>query len=221
MHARIGRAISLAGALTLAGVAHAQIPSPGNHQITPSCIVLVNGDATGVAANPAGAFTVLARNLANEPIANGLVLIDFSLCGTADVRLQRGQAHDPALTQDCALRTVSKRTDANGFATFVLIGGGSSAGGPGFPSRSTGCARVFLDGVLIAMVTVGAHDQNGHGGVTPADVAAMIADVLSPGYETRSDVNCSLDLSPADVSRCIAVLFSEFQQPLGSSFCNL
>lgn len=221
MNGLIRKAALTACGLAVAATAFAGVPSPGNSSLSPACLKLVNGNVGGVAANPTGAFAVTVRDLANNPIANSTVVLDFVNCGGTDVRAQSGQPHDVAVTQNCAARTIRKSTDVAGLASFIVVGGGSSSGGPGFPSLAAGCVRVFADGVLLATVRAAAHDQNGAGGLTPADVSAVITDVLSPGYETRADLNCSADLSPADVSDVIAGVFSVYNQPLNGVFCNL
>src|SRR6266545_6253763 len=90
----------------------------------PSCITLV-GSAGGVPAARFGAFDVIIRDLANNPIANASVTIDLSAC--PDLHLCADQL-DPGTVVDCAHETVSRLTDANGFAHFVLLGGSSGAG---------------------------------------------------------------------------------------------
>lgn len=221
MNGLIRKAALTACGLAVAATAFAGVPSPANSTLSPGCVKLVNANVGGVAANPSGTFSVTVRDLANNPIANSTVVLDFVNCGGTDVKAQNGQPHDAGVTQNCAARTIRKSTDVAGLASFIVVGGGSSSGGPGFPSLSTGCVRVIADGVLLATVTAGAQDQNSAGGLTPADVSAVITDVLSVGYETRADLNCSGDLSPADVSDVIAGVFSVYNQPLNGLFCNL
>src|ERR1043166_993542 len=52
-------------------------PSAGN-DTTPSCISLVG--TNGIAAAPLGQFTVIGRDLANNPSVGAVITIDLSAC---------------------------------------------------------------------------------------------------------------------------------------------
>src|SRR5262245_11313035 len=81
-------------------------PIPPN-STTPSCISLV-GSNGGVPA-AVGTFTVVVRDLANNPVANAAVVIDLGPC--VDLHVCADQL-DPAATVNC--KTVRKFTAADG-----------------------------------------------------------------------------------------------------------
>src|SRR5437773_7994819 len=77
---------------------------------TRSCVSLV-GSAGGSPAAATGQFSVVFRDIANNPIAGATVVIDLS--GALDLELCADQM-DPDATVDCAHKTVSKVTAADG-----------------------------------------------------------------------------------------------------------
>src|SRR5213593_3333775 len=96
----------------------------------PSCIRLI-GERSGV-ADPAGEFTMTVRGLANNPIANSHVKIDFSACSDIHIADQASQLSGPGvstMTVDCVNHTISAFTNANGVVTFRIIGSASNNGG--------------------------------------------------------------------------------------------
>ena len=202
--------------LAVAATAFAGVPSPGNSSMSASCIRLVNKDAGGVAA-PNGAFTVTVRDLANNPIANSTVVLDFNNCAVpADIRVQNG-GQPAGLVQNCAAHTVRLSSNASGQVTFIVVGGAQNAGnGPG---ATAACARVIADGVNLGSVAVAAFDGNGAGGLSPGDIGALVGDLFG-SFKSRSDLDCSGALSPADIGALVSQLFGAYNQPLSGAFCN-
>lgn len=49
-------------------------------------------------------------------------------------------------------------------------------------------------------LNVAAYDQNGSGGVNPADISVWLSDSFDVDFEGRSDFNCSNGVNPADLS---------------------
>lgn len=202
--------------LAVAATAFAGVPSPGNSSFSASCIKLVNKDAGGVAA-PNGAFTVTVRDLANNPIANSAVVLDFANCAApADIRVQSG-GQPAGLVQNCAAHTVRLTSDALGQVTFIVVGGAQNSGNTA--GATTGCARVIADGVNLGSIGVAAFDQNGAGGLSPSDIGALVGDLFG-GFKSRSDLNCSGDLSPADIGTLVSQLFGPYSTALSGVFCN-
>ena len=113
------------------------VPSPGN-SLVDLCLV----------ACPAGdiVFHIQVLDLANNPVVNSVVTIDF--CGCPNVTLCPQSTTDPYLRNGpCQIRKVA---DLNGRADFAIRAGGLCANED---------VRVFADGVLIAFRRVASPDQ--------------------------------------------------------------
>jgi hypothetical protein len=124
-------------------------------------------------------FTVVVRDLANNPIAGSLVVLDFSQCPGAF--LCPARPTDPYLL-DVPTRTLRMTTDAAGKVTFpARVGGTCPAGG----------VSVFADGVSLKSYALASPDQNGNGVcVNIVDVDDVIfAAKLGTGDPT-ADFNC-------------------------------
>lgn len=216
MNGLLRKAALTACGLAVAATAFAGVPSPANSSFSATCMKLVNVDAGGVPA-PNGAFTVTVRDLANNPIANSTVVLDFATCAApADIRVQSTQPQ-AGLTQNCAAHTVRLTSDALGQVTFIVVGGAQNTGNTA--GATTGCARVIADGVNLGSVAVAAFDQNGAGGLSPSDIGALVGDLFG-GFKSRSDLNCSNDLSPADIGALVSQLFGVYSNALTGVFCN-
>src|SRR5262249_966753 len=113
--------LSAAG-LLIASVAMAGVPSAGNSTV-PGCIKLV-GSKTGGPA-PAGTFSVVVRDLANNPLNGASVVVDLSNC--PDLRICNDQLDAGALV-NCAAKTTRKFTDVTGTVTFTVLGGSKGPG---------------------------------------------------------------------------------------------
>ena len=168
----------------------ATTPSPGN-STAPACITLVGSDGTDASA--LGTFTVIHRDLANNPIAGAQIVVDLS--NAADVRLCAQQLA-PGVVVDCPNGRATAVTDGNGVATFTLLGG--SIGGAGITLLNGG--RIYADGVLIKSPTVAAYDLDGHSGVGANDLATWLSDFGSGQPYGRGDYDCSGGLGANDFS---------------------
>ena len=168
----------------------ATTPSPSN-STAPACITLVGTDGTNASA--LGTFTVIHRDLANNPIAGAQIVVDLS--NAPDLRMCAQQVA-PGVTLDCPNGRATAVTDANGVATFTLLGG--SIGGPGMTLLNGG--RIHADGVLIRSPTVAAYDLDGQGGVGANDLACFLSDFGSGAPYGRSDYDCSGGIGANDFS---------------------
>jgi hypothetical protein len=205
-------AAALASAMATPAQAGPGVPSPANSTV-PCAISVVPAPAT----SPVGEFTVVIRDLANHPVPNGVVTIDFSACG-AEVRLAAQQL--PGTVVDCAARTLTRITDGQGRTSFRVIGG--STGAPW--AVGNGCAAVRGPGndgtsiVLLATIQVSVYDLDGSSGLTAADLSLFLGDFFNgpapPSYAARSDHNfvdgaCTTQaVTAADLSRWIDLYFS-------------
>ena len=181
-------------AVLLLGVAstsaRATLPSPVN-STAPACITLVGSD--GANASALGTFTVIHRDLANNPIAGAQIVVDLS--NAPDLRLCAQQVA-PGVVMDCPNGRATAITDANGVATFTLLGG--SIGGTGITFLNAG--RIYADGLLIKSPTVAAYDLDGQSGVGANDLSTWLSDFGTGNPYGRSDYDCSGGLGANDFS---------------------
>jgi len=181
----------LALAIAAPGVAWASPPSPANSTV-PSCITLV-GSSGGVAA-AVGQFTVVVKDLANNPIAGAVVSVDLLSC--PDLHFCAEQL-DPAAVVDCANKRVNKATDAAGSVTFTLLGGSNGAGNA---VTLLNGGNVYENGTLIGRPTVSTFDLDGQSGVGANDLAAWLTDFGTGNNLGRSDYDCNNCLGANDLS---------------------
>ncbi len=134
------------------------VPSPLNSSVDP-CVV-TSPDGTLL-------FTVVVRDLANNPCESSVVVMDFSRCPMV--------AFCPNPCTGCVTdpdaRSVRKTTDAAGVVTFDLRMGGECA---------VDSVWVFADGVMLGRRGCASLDMNGDLAVTDADVAEYSARWDSP-----------------------------------------
>jgi len=181
-----------AAGLLVASVAMAGVPSPGN-STTPGCITLV-GSLAGVPDAAAGQFSVVVRDLANNPLNGASVVIDLS--NAADLAICDDQLDANALV-NCAAKTTRKFTDITGTVTFTVLGGSNGAGNA---SSLLNKGRIYANGVLIASPTVAAYDLDGSSGVGANDLSAWLTDFGTGNPYGRSDYDCSNTVGANDLS---------------------
>lgn len=178
--------------LTLAApsLALASPPSPAN-DTAPACISLVGTLGSTPAA--IGQFTVVCRDLANNPMPGARVVIDLSACPELFICADQ---LDPAATVDCAHKTVSKLTAADGSVQFTIVGGSTGGGGV----TLLGGGRIFKNGGLIQTPTVSAYDLDGTNGLGANDLSLWLSDFGSGIPYGRSDYDCSGGVGANDFS---------------------
>ena len=187
----------VAGGLLIAGAAAAGVPSPANSTL-PAGIAVV-GSSLGVSDSVAGKFSVVVRDLANNPLNGSSVVIDFS--ADADIKICNPQLN-PSYTLNCPARTVRKFTDASGTAGFTIVGGGTGLA----PSVIAGSgSKIYADGVLLGNRTVAAYDIDGIGGVGTGDLSAWLTDFGSGFAYGRSDYDFSGGIGTGDLSLWLTV----------------
>jgi hypothetical protein len=180
-----------AAGLLVASAAMAAVPSEAN-STTPACISLV-GSVAG-APDAAGTFTVIVRDLANNPLNNASVVIDLS--NAADLAICDDQLDVDALV-NCAAKTTRKFTDITGSVTFIVLGGSN---GGGNASTLLNGGRIYANGTLIASPTVSAFDLDGSSGVGANDLSAWLGDFGSGQNYGRADYDCSGTIGANDLS---------------------
>jgi hypothetical protein len=168
-------------------------PCGCSNSTAPSCITLV-GSLAGTPAASFGQFTVVVRDLANNPLAGAMVTIDVS--GAIDLAICSDQ-HDPGAIVNCAYGTVSKRTAADGSVSFTMLG---HSNGSGNANSLLSAGKIFANGNLIQSPTVSAYDLDGSGGVGANDLSAWLVDFSTGNPYGRSDYDCSGGLGANDQS---------------------
>ena len=181
-----------AAGLLVASAAMAGVPSPGN-STTPACITLV-GNLAGVPDAAAGQFTVIVRDLANNPLNGASVVIDLS--NATDIAICDNQLDVNALV-NCAAKTVRKFTDITGTVQFTVLGGSNGAGNA---VTLLNGGRIYANGVLIASPTAAAYDLDGSSGVGANDLSAWLTDFGLGNPYGRSDYDCSGTVGANDLS---------------------
>ena len=180
--------------------ASAGVPSPPNATF-PRCIGIMGHNAGGI-PDPLSEFVVTFRDLANNPVTGAMVVIDFSAC--TELRLCSDD-HNPNIFVDCPTRTVRSLTNANGVATFRVMGWSvATSGTPGSPYDS---AKVFADGLLLGSSTVQIFDLDKNG-LGAGDLGSWLGDFFSGNNPARGDYDCSGTLGAADLGEWLGRYFA-------------
>jgi hypothetical protein len=186
--------LGLLALLTRPDAAHAGVVGPSNCTV-PAGIYLV-GSKAGV-PDPAGLFSVTVRDLANNPMPNLQVEIDFA--NTPDLSPASVQLY-PGLTVKCgATTTVSRLTDANGVASFIIMG--SARNLYSVPGTVGGQVVVRAAGTTLATVIGAAFDLDGANGVNGDDVAIWLCDFGGSQNFGRDDYDFTGGVGATDISR--------------------
>src|SRR6476661_5360768 len=121
------------------------VPSAANSSI-PSHILMV-GRSGALADTGLGAFTVVVRDAANNPVARATV--EFRVLNCEGARLAADPLQ-PGVTARCATHGFTAVTGGNGTVRMCIVGGGTLGSAPG----AGPCAQVYAAGVLLGMTSV-------------------------------------------------------------------
>lgn len=172
--------------------AAADWPWPIANSTIPSQVRLVTWN--GVAPDAAlGQFTVIIRDLANNPMPGSTVVVDFT--GIPEVRIAT-DSMDPAMLTLCAEHRVRKLTGADGSATFTLMG--AAAPGPARVGAFT--VPLYADGMLLGTPMLAVFDLDGAGGIGANDLSFWLEDFGSGLYRGRGDYDGDQYLGANDLS---------------------
>lgn len=212
----IAAMLSITLSMILASPAKAGFPLPDPTLSSIGTAIDLGGSVGGV-VDPVATKTIIVRDNLNFPIPNSVVVITFTNCTNQDIRLCDAQPHHPGTLFDCAGKRVSAVTNAIGVATFRVAGGATNPGGNP-PGVAAGCATVHADGVPLGILTVGAPDENGIGGVDVADLSAFASDRFGL-YRGRSDFDGNNIITVADLSIFAQFRFSQASTASCASVC--
>jgi hypothetical protein len=129
------------------------------------------------------AFTVVVRDVANNPVAGATVTLDFSSC--PEVNFCPAQETGTTIVG----KTASRICDVTGSVTFHLHAGGLC------PS---GTVKVTADAVPLALRPVVSTDQDGNLAVDATDQSIASAKVGSADHS--ADFDCDGDVDSADLA---------------------
>src|SRR5262249_6474524 len=144
--------------------------------------------------NAAGGFTVVIRDLANNPLNGASVVIDISGC--TDLSICDDQLDAGALV-NCGAKTTRKFTNGAGSVSFTVLGGSNGAGNA---TTLLGGGKIFCNGTIMNNPTVAAFDLDGSSGVGANDLSALLGDFGSGFAFGRSDYDCSGNIGANDLS---------------------
>lgn len=165
-------ALLCAVSLTLASTAQSGVPSPANSTHDPCFVTCPLGDIT---------YHVTVRDVANVPVVNSMVTLDFSQCAFVHCPLQ-----GPGIIVSDAAKTMTAFTGATGVASFPLAMGGCCP-----------TVGIFADNVFLATVSMTSPDQNASLLVNGADLSIVTG--LVGSANACADLDCSGAVNAADV----------------------
>ena len=112
-------------------------------------------------------------------------------------------------------------TDYTGPTGLIGKGAASNDGG-GAPGAGFKCATVFAGDENLGTINVGAFDQNGFGGVNPADISVWIRDAFAfpSAFYGRSDFNCTRTINPADLTLLLQTSFGSGSTRSALAYCQ-
>jgi len=195
---------------TIAALAVLAVPrlasAQGDDFVSPqNCVapahISVVGIGPGGAPDPLGEFLVVARGVLGAPLPYSLVTVDFSGCPDVSLCLD---PRDANVTVNCAQRTISRRVNSQGEARFD-VAGGLGAGAAGL----SGCARIYIDGVLVKSPLVSIYDLVGNDGVNSQDLSVWLSEFFSDSAPARDDYDGNGVVGPSDLSKWLMVFFSD------------
>jgi len=177
--------LAVCGLMVMAATALAGIPDPSKCD-KPTFIDVV-GTAVGV-PDSRGTFTIVVRDMGNNPIASSQVILDFLAC--VETRLCQEQ-YDTTKVVDCPTATLRGFTNGSGQITFTVVGAAKNNPAP-VAGPGANCVNMLADGVSIGLATAAVYDQNGaitNNGVELTDMICVLKDWGSGLYYGRSDLD--------------------------------
>ncbi len=158
------------------GTSASGVPSPFTSSVDPCLVLCPYGDL---------AFSVVVRDIANNPVVNSSVLLDCSSC--PGLRLCPNQEVGTTVSSSpCYIQRV---TNLTGTVVFHLHAGGLCPGS---------LIGIFADGIQLARRALASPDQNGSLFVNGTDLAIVQAKI-GGGFDATADLDCDGALSNGDL----------------------
>lgn len=198
----VGLAIGARSAQAIASAANSSIP---RH-------VIMVGRSGAQADTALGAFTVVVRDLANNPIARSVV--EFRVLNCEGARLA-SDALQPGVTTRCATHGVTAVTDMSGAVRMTLVGAGTVGSAPG----AGPCAQVFANNVPLGSVSVAWLDLDGSRGLGINDLSLWLTDFGLNEPISRSDFDGDGALTVNDLSFWLEAWWRGRSSESAASYC--
>ncbi len=196
--------------VALSSHARAKDTPPPPNATVPAHIRLVGTDASGV-PDPAGQFTVVVRNFANDPLPNSHIRVEFLPCSGASLSPTQGSTIT-AVNCNASGLWVQGVTGPDGAWTASIVGCAK-----GVPQASlSGCACIYADGVMLGFPRVSIADLGGCDGLGANDIALWLGDFNTGLDFQRSDYDGSGFPGANDLS----IWLSEFGSSLSAVNCG-
>jgi len=177
-----------AGLLVIGTAVHAGVPDPRFSVIEPHLVGNSTGTLmlNGLPGDQPG-FEVTLRDVNNAPIPNVAVTLDFSNAPT----LHLYSSQNGGTTVNCAARTLSRMTDAQGKVAFGARFGGYS---------NTAAVEVDSAGTnLLTTVPARSTDLDGAGGRTDANDLNLFRSALFGAFRPECDFTVDGAVNAADL----------------------
>lgn len=205
-------AISILFAACLAAGARTAraVPSPGTSHV-PSHVLMV-GRLGALADTALGAFTVVVRDAANNPVTNKTV--EFRVLNCEGARLAT-DALQPGVSTRCDTHGITALTDVHGEVRMTLLGGGTVGSPPG----GGPCAQVFAAGVLLGTTSVAWLDQDGVHGLGINDLSMWLSDLGLNEPISRTDYDGDGTLTVNDLSLWLEAWSRGTSAESATSYC--
>jgi len=208
------RIVALIAIALLPGLAAAGgLPSAANSS-APSHVIVV-GRVGALADTAFGAFTVVVRYAANNPVAGATVEVRLLNCDAQGIRLS-SNTFQAGVAPRCATHAFTAVTDATGSVRMTLVGGGTVP----MPLPGTGpCATIYADGLTLRTVSVAWLDLDGIHGVGVNDIALWLEDLARNEPISRTDYDGDGSVTPGDLSLWLEAFARAGSLESAASYC--
>jgi len=191
----------VAATAAMAGVPNATNSSPWN--LTPvQHLTLTGYQLSGGVAIPqplSGGYeaqSITVRDAANNPVANSVVVLNFTGC-TGGVGPKLSTIQPAGMLLNAGAKTISAATNASGVVVFKICGASNNTVPNG--AEPANCVSVTADGVPLGTFSCATFDENGDGAINGSDTGLYANDRFG-AYKNRSDYNKDNVVSGPDTS---------------------
>ena len=187
------------------------VPSAARSTI-PAHAVLV-GSSLGLADTTTGAFTIVARDAADNPVPD--IVIEFRAINCPEARIAVDQLQ-PGVGARCATNAVTAVTGPDGAVRMAVVG----AGDPAAPHGSGPCAQVFAAGLPLGTVRLAYLDLDGSAGLGSNDLSVWLGDFGTGESIARSDFDGDDVVGAEDLSLWLTAWAAGRETESSGSWCS-